>query len=800
MTKFSLIRTLSALRGMLAVACLGGSLCLSAQPLRVKDITPGNGDSNPGSLTNVNGTLYFSARSGNAYGLYKSNGTDGGTVRLKTFTAAPSHITHVNGTVYFAADDGKHGRELWRSDGTAEGTVLVKDLRPGSAGTEFVSLAAVRNTLYFSDNSPRLWKSDGTANGTGVVAEDFPCYGLTEYNNTLYFIYGGLTPADGRGIGRSDGTAGGTTVVKQLLTETQYGGGIFFLKEVEGVLYTLVGAGDAPVTYSLWRSSGTESGTTVVSSVWEGSRRSRLQSYCFSGSSLYFSAEEEPAGYDPERGLYKFDLGSMMREQLASTQGTNHYYTDLTHVGGALYYVKAGMSGRTLLRRAGTGAGGSTLPGFAAANPANLTSVAGTLYFSARDGAGNELWKFNPAAPLPDVFRVDVGGSDYTSRKGDRFDEDTYATGGRLTRSVEGDVENTDDDRLYRRGRFGADFSYAFPTGNGYYDITLHFNETFWGNLARGGVGSRRFNVDMEGDRKLTEYDIFAQAGGAMKSVRETFRVRVTDGQLTLRFSRGSNDFARVEAIEVERVQATFYRAINLNGGGLNLDGNVWEGSSARNYTTNGQRMAAAGVPLRPATGAARRAMLQSSVWHPDALTLAVTKVPDGRYQVFVYTWEDDESQTFSLRVENKTVHHDFRSGPAGTWKKHGPYETTITDGTLNVAAPGGAANLSGIEIWRVEAASSGRMVANEAAGSADGLHAFPNPTRDRLFVQTAVPAAQVQSTQVADPQGRVHLTNRHRAAGEESLEVDVSSLKEGLYFLRVQTRDGSRSVKFRKE
>ncbi len=798
MTKFSLLRTPSALRAMLVAACLGGSLCLSAQPTRVKDISPGNGDANPSVLTNVNGTLYFSARSGNTHALYKSNGTDGGTVRLKTFASAPSHITHVNGVVYFAADDGQHGRELWKSDGTPEGTQLVKDLRPGSASTGFVSLAAVRNVLYFSDESPKLWKSDGTAGGTVVVTDEFPGYGLTEYNNTLYFIYGGLTPADGRGIAKSDGTAAGTTVVKQLLTETQYGGGIFFLKEVDGVLYTLVGAGNAPVSYSMWRSNGTESGTTVVSSVWEGSRRSRLQSYCFSGSSFFFSAEEEPAGYDPERGLYKFDLGSMVREQLANTQGTNHYYTDLTHVAGTLYYVKAGLSGRTLLRRAGSQ--GVALPGFAAANPANLTSVGGTLYFTAKDGAGNELWKFNPAAPMPDVFRVDVGGTDYTNGKGHRFEEDAYATGGRLTRSVEGDVENTDDDKLYRRGRYGADFGYAFPTGNGYYDVTLHFNETFWGNLARGGAGSRRFNVDVEGDRKLTEYDIFARAGGAMKAVRETFRVRVTDGQLSIRFARGSNDFARVEAIEVERVQATFYRAINLNGTGLTLDGNAWQGSSARDYNTNGQRMSAGGVPLKPATGGARTSMIQTSVWHPDALTVAVTKVPDGRYQVFVYTWEDNDPQTFSLRVENKTVHHDYHTGTPGTWKKHGPYETTITDGSINVAALGGTANFSGIEIWRVEEAGSGRVVANQAAGSDDGLHAFPNPSRDRLFVQTVVPVAQVQSTQVADPQGKVYLTNRHRPAGEQSLEIDVSALKEGLYFLRVQTRQGSRSVKFMKE
>ncbi|MBD0255970.1 MAG: T9SS type A sorting domain-containing protein, partial [Cytophagales bacterium] len=89
-------------------------------------------------------------------------------------------------------------------------------------------------------------------------------------------------------------------------------------------------------------------------------------------------------------------------------------------------------------------------------------------------------------------------------------------------------------------------------------NVTLHFNETYWGNLVTGGTGSRKFNVDVEGARKLTEYDIFAKAG-AMRAVTETFRTTVSDGVLTILFSKGSADFARVSAIEV--VPAIYYEA-----------------------------------------------------------------------------------------------------------------------------------------------------------------------------------------------------------------------------------------------
>jgi ELWxxDGT repeat protein len=54
-------------------------------------------------------------------------------IRPGSGNSFPSDLTNVAGTLFFGADDGTHRRELWKSDGTAAGTKLVKDIRPGAA-------------------------------------------------------------------------------------------------------------------------------------------------------------------------------------------------------------------------------------------------------------------------------------------------------------------------------------------------------------------------------------------------------------------------------------------------------------------------------------------------------------------------------------------------------------------------------------------------------------------------------------------------------------------------------------------
>src|SRR5207249_5557333 len=129
-----------------------------------------------GATDGPNGALYFQASdgvTGSGFELWKTNGTAAGTVLVKNWavTSFPSGFTvfhgandGANGALYFQADDGVSGLELGKSDGTLAGTVLVKDINTTATVGSFPnSLAVFNGALYFraDDGSSgfELWKT-----------------------------------------------------------------------------------------------------------------------------------------------------------------------------------------------------------------------------------------------------------------------------------------------------------------------------------------------------------------------------------------------------------------------------------------------------------------------------------------------------------------------------------------------------------------------------------------------------------------------------------------------------------------
>jgi ELWxxDGT repeat protein len=155
-------------------------------------VTAAAGAAEPDSLWPAGGLLFFRAleTGGSRRVLWRTDGTPAGTFSLGADLSdgiltpvsypeypAPRFAT-LGDEVFFQATDGVHGAELWRSDGTREGTVLVKDIFPGIGGSHPLWPVTAGDRIYFSaSNGPggrELWTSEGTTEGTRRVADIAP--------------------------------------------------------------------------------------------------------------------------------------------------------------------------------------------------------------------------------------------------------------------------------------------------------------------------------------------------------------------------------------------------------------------------------------------------------------------------------------------------------------------------------------------------------------------------------------------------------------------------------------------------
>src|SRR5688572_21173896 len=140
--------------------------------------------STPTPIFTIGGATYIAMVDGSIGDeLWKTDGTAAGTVLVKDInlgspSSSPSNFFNFNGKLLLSATDGTNGTELWISDGTAAGTVMVKDINPGSVSSSPSGFTLLAGKAYFAATDAatgrELWVTDGTALGTLPVADINP--------------------------------------------------------------------------------------------------------------------------------------------------------------------------------------------------------------------------------------------------------------------------------------------------------------------------------------------------------------------------------------------------------------------------------------------------------------------------------------------------------------------------------------------------------------------------------------------------------------------------------------------------
>lgn len=407
-------------------------------------------ESSPDRFIAVGSVLFFTANDGaHGYELWRAD-ADGGNVRMvkdiwegadSAFSQFPGSFTpptdrhlqwaSIGNLLYFRAWDGQRGNELWRTDGTEQGTYMVADIAPGAAGAQIEGLLNVDGVLYFSATDRvtgnELWRSDGTAVGTRRVrdiASAEPATGptfITNVNGVIYFVASDFYGNSHR-VWRSDGTAAGTQSVSQI-----FDGAVTSLTNLAGKLY-FTASRDSDGA-ELWTSDGTIDGTSRVIDLNPGPASARPSDLTAVGNVLYFVANDGAEGRElwrrsPNGQIARVtnttDVDEATPPQQLTVSGSRLFFTayDAAH-GAELWKIDGPAANPVMVADIAVGPAGS--------NVQSLTVVGGELYFSANNGvAGVELWKTDGAA-TGTVLVKDISQGSGNSRGGNPSDPyDSY--------------------------------------------------------------------------------------------------------------------------------------------------------------------------------------------------------------------------------------------------------------------------------------------------------------------------------------------------------------------------------------
>ncbi len=250
--------------------------------------------------------------SNNGTEIYRINTTSGTATLLRDIapgvnSSDPSGFVLAGNTVYFAASDSSNNRELWKTDGTSQGTQQVADTNAiGSSDPR--SLVVMGNSLFYtaitSDGSRDVFQTSGSG---ATLAADFGTVDTVEFSTRLtvsgdrvYFpsINQNGQNENGSRIYFTTGTAAS---VQQLGGLTSAQPGLAPQEMIAGPsARSIVFSGwDAANGRELWYSDGTHAGTRRVSQIAPDARHSNPEKLARVGSRIYFTADDTATGNEP---------------------------------------------------------------------------------------------------------------------------------------------------------------------------------------------------------------------------------------------------------------------------------------------------------------------------------------------------------------------------------------------------------------------------------------------------------------------------------------------------------------------
>lgn len=379
-------------------------------PYLIKDlnISVAGASSNPTNFIDINGVVYFTADDGiHGIELWKTDGTAVGTKMVKDINegnsgSSPNNLVNFNGTLFFSADNGINGQELWKSDGSSLGTVLVKDINTGANSSSPRGFINANGTLFFvahhEDTGFELWKSDGTFIGTSLVKDirngsdssfGFPL-SIHNLNGTIiFFADDGI---HGTELWKSDGTEQGTTILKDIAegnSSSILGSLVHIYGPINGIVFFR--ADDGNTGTELWKTDGTTNGTVMVKDISTGSLGSLPRQFIAINNTFYFVARDQNNGTN----IWISD-GTEQGTSLVSSyiSGTSVFFPQkyYTNVNGVLYIGFSSDNNYAEVWKYDTFSSDAAklvktiYVGSSPEAPKELINANGTLYFVANDG------------------------------------------------------------------------------------------------------------------------------------------------------------------------------------------------------------------------------------------------------------------------------------------------------------------------------------------------------------------------------------------------------------------------------